>query len=450
MQWQPSGIKTKLIVCALLLTSLQACDSLPGWMKGETKKEVLPGDRIAILKQDEALSADASLSSTPMVLPDAEPRENWPAHSGNVDALLGHISFIDMPTKQDKTSIGDGAAFEHGEAVKPVVFADVVYAMDAKGMISAQQSSNISNTLWKNNGVANAEETVMLAGGMAYGDGKLFAVSGNGLIAAFDAASGRELWRQEMNIPVRSAPLVTNGKVFVVTIDSQTFSYDAATGSPLWTDRGVSEGASFVANASPSYANGLIVIPYASSELRTLTADDGQQIWADVLAMARRNSATSEFSGMGGDPVILGNALYAVSTSGVLSAYRLDNGLRVWEQPVSSVNTPLVVGNVVYVLSSESTLMALNRIDGRIYWLTPLPRFADEKKQEDAFSWYGPVLAGGKLYIVGAHGEMRRFDPMTGAAIDTISVPEHIVTPPVIVNNRMFMTTQDAKLVSLY
>ena len=36
---------------------------------------------------------------------------------------------------------------------------------------------------------------------------------------------------------------------------------DALTGSVLWNDRGINEGASFLANASASYTDGLVVAP---------------------------------------------------------------------------------------------------------------------------------------------------------------------------------------------
>jgi outer membrane protein assembly factor BamB len=438
-----------LAMSALLL--LAACDDLPDWLQSETDKApTLPGERIAILKQETDLKVDESLSATPMEIPAAMTRSDWPAHHGDPSGFGDHPVLSEQISLQQTMSVGDGEAFENKEAITPVVAGGVVFGMDAVGAISAHRASDANQLLWKNAGVANAEEDVMLAGGLAFGESKLFAVSGNGLLAAFDPASGRELWRQAINIPVRAAPTVAAGRVYVVTIDSQMHAFDAATGTNVWLDRGINEGASFIASASASYSNGLLAVPYASSELRVLTADEGAQIWSDTLATSKRNVAAGEFSGMGGDPVIVGNALYAVSASGIFGAYRLDNGLRIWEQPISSVNTPWVVGNVVYVLSTEAQLIALNRIDGRVYWITTLPKYKNEKDQLDAYTWSGPVLAGGKLYVVGAHGELKSFNPTTGALVDTLDVPDDIVTSPVIAGDKMYLAAQNAKIYVLY
>lgn len=443
-----SGLMVLSLAGMLLLA---ACDETPSFLEfDEEKAATLPGDRMPILKQDEGIQVDASLSDRPIEIPASITRADWPAHHGAPSGFGDHPALAENIALHQSTSVGDGEGFKNREAVTPVVAGGVVFMMDAEGAISAHRATNIDQLLWKNDGVANAEGDVMLAGGLAFGESKLFAVSGNGLLAAFDPASGRELWRQAINIPVRAAPTVASGAVYVPTIDSQLHAFDAATGTNIWVDRGISEGASFVASASASYSSSLLAVPYASSELRVLTADEGSQIWSDLLSMTKRNIATSEFSGMGGDPVIVGNALYAVSASGIMGAYRLDNGRRIWEQQISSVNTPWVVGNVLYVLSTDDQLIALNRIDGRVYWLTQLPQYENEKEHKDAYTWSGPVLAGGKLYVVGAHGELKTFDPMTGALVGTMEVPDHIVTAPVIAGDKMYLASKDAKLYVLY
>lgn len=434
---------------ALLL--LAACDDAPSWLSFEEEKApALPGERVPILKQDEGLQADASLSGIPIELQTAVTRSDWPAHHGNNTGFGGHPALPEDIALHESISIGGGEGFENREAITPVVAGGVVFMMDAEGAISAHRTSDVDQLLWKNDGVANAEGDPMLAGGLAFGESKLFAVSGNGLLAAFDPASGRELWRQAINIPVRAAPTVAAGLVYVLTIDSQMHAFDAATGNNIWMDRGISEGASFVANASASFSSGLLAVPYASSELRVLTADEGVQLWSDLLSLTKRNIATSEFSGMGGDPVIVGNALYAVSTSGILGAYRLDNGRRIWEQPISSVNTPWVTGNVLYVISTDSQLVALHRMDGRVYWVTQLPRYANEEKHLDAHTWSGPTLGGSKLYVVGAHGELKSVNPLTGELIATQEVPDGIMTAPVIAGDKMYLASQDARLHVLY
>jgi outer membrane protein assembly factor BamB len=412
----------------LALLALSAC-SLP-W-----KKEVAPKkdetSRIEALKMDNQLVADASLANTPPVLPPAE-------------------SFPNTLEVHDSVSVGEGQDFIYNVTPPPAVGDGVVYAMDAAGTVSAHDAQDISRVSWQIKGVADEDETTLLTGGLTYAAGVVYVASGNGLVAAFEAKTGRELWRQDIKIPVRSSPRVEGGQVFIVTIDSQIFALNATTGASMWTTRGISEGSSFLALASPTIANGMVVAPFSSGELRVLQAADGVGVWSDMVSAGKRLLATANFGGFGGDPVVTGNALYVTSTSGVLAAYRLDNGLRVWEQPVASSQKPLVIGNAVFVLSSDASLIALNRLDGRVFWISTLPRYENTKERKDPYHWSGPVIAGDKLYVAGAHGEMKMFNPSTGADMGTIEIPEDVYTAPVVAGNRMLLLRKNAELVTMY
>ena len=442
-----------LIILFAASAWLTACDStpdigVPDWMGGDDEAVAAPkieGERIAVLRQDDVLTAD-DLEDTPIELSPAQFIENWPSHSGSAAGYATTLSLEGSLDRDTSATIGDGADFEHGAVPPPIVADDTIFAMDAEGHISAHAASDISQELWVSDGVINVDEDAMLGGGLAYMNGALYAVSGNGLVAAFDPATGRELWRQDIRIPVRAAPLAAGGRVFVVTTDSKLFSLDAATGDVVWEEQGLSEGASFLASAAPVYSNGLIAVPYPSAELKILTADEGNTLWNDVLAMTKRNVAASNFSGIGGAPVIIGNAIYAVSTAGVLAAYRLDNGLRVWEQPISSANRPWVSGNAMFVLATDGQLVALNRMDGRIYWVASLPAYGVAEKRLDPYHWSGPILAGDTLYIVGSHGEMKRFNATSGEELEPLDIPSHIVTTPIIANEQMVLISKDATL----
>ena len=69
-----------------------------------------------------------------------------------------------------------------------------------------------------------------LGGGVAFADGKVFATSGFGFAAAFDAATGAEVWRTTSESPYHAAPTVAGGRVFAVTNDSELIAMDATTG----------------------------------------------------------------------------------------------------------------------------------------------------------------------------------------------------------------------------
>ncbi len=181
-----------------------------------------------------------------------------------------------------------------------------------------------------------------------------------------------------------------------------------------------------------------------------LRAEDGAEGWSDALLGQQKSSATAFFTGIAADPVIVDNIVYVAGSANVLAAYQLNSGKRIWEQPISSTQTPWVAGDYLYVLSSDSVLMAIHRFDGRVKWTQALQRFEDEEKKKKRLTWSGPVLAGGRLLVSGAHGEMLEVDPKTGAISARQSIPEGIHAAPVVAGGKLFFVTDKAKLVELF
>ncbi len=441
---------SKLLLVTVAATLLAACDDTPSWLGGgEKHSDILPGKRVAVLiDRENELKPDSSLSGTPIILPSAGPSEQWTQHGGNAASAIEHPAFSGDLRSRAQTDIGKAYAPENGEIPSPVVAEGAVFAMDARGNISAHETTDIAKIRWVSEAIADRREA-MLGGGLAYANGALYAVSGRGVAAAFDARTGKRLWQQNLAIPVRAAPKADDKMAYIVTADSQLFALDAKSGTIVWNHSGIHEGASFLSHASPSLSGGIVVAPYSSGEIFALNASTGAEGWTDTLSMARRTNATGLFSDISSDPVIVGNALYVAGNAGIIGAYRLDNGQRVWEKAIATTNPLRVVGNAMFVLTTTNTLAALNRMDGRVYWTTSLPLYKDQEEKKGRYHWAGPTLAGGKIYVAGSHGEMQIFSPADGKQLGSVSIPQGIETAPVIANNTLYLAGQDATLHAL-
>ena len=89
-------------------------------------------------------------------------------------------------------------------------------------------------------------------------------------------------------------------------------------------------------------------------------------VWADSLLLPQRTRATGTFSGVDANPVVIGNAVFGVSSNGLLAANALNKGVRIWELPVSSMHTPWVSGAFLFLLSTDDQLLCISARDGRI------------------------------------------------------------------------------------
>jgi len=444
-----SGTRLKTAcACAALLMLLAACDTVTDWFSSKDKTPI-EGKRIAVLNVNSELKPDDSLKDTPVTLPEIKANENWRQAAGGPQGMTGNLKLSGL-THEDSASIGDGNGWEQPLYPSPIVAQGTVFAMDAKGYITAHDAANIGKVHWTNKSVVGKDEPDLLGGGLAFDNDHIYATSGRGKVVALDAKTGQEIWKQSIGIPLRAAPKIGGGKIFVLSVDNQLFALDAVSGTQLWSHRGMNENAGFLAAISPAVTENIVLAPYSSGELHALDTSSGQDVWSDSLLATNRTSATGVFSGIGGAPIVKDDTVYAAGSNGFFAALSLSTGRRIWEQNISSLNTPWIADDFVYLLSSENEVVCFMRADGRIKWTHQLPRYAEEKKRRDPFVWRGPVMANSQLLIAGTHGKMLALSPKDGSELSSIDIPEQITDAPVVAGGRLYILTQNAKLHVLY
>lgn len=443
-------MKNKVLCTSLLVTlALSACSDLPEWLGGAEEKEKLEGKRIAVLSDVAELKPDASIAELAVTVPEAQANAAWEQQGGSPAGITGNLTLSGLK-HDDSASVGDGNGWDEYSNMSPVVSGGLVFAMDAKGFVSAHDAMHISNTRWMSKSLVEEDEPDVMGGGLAVDGGRLFLTSGYGKVAALDAATGKELWKVALGTPLRNAPKASGGKLFVLTADNQLFVLDALKGTQLWSHRGITENVGFITSAAPTAKDALVLAPYSSGVIHALDAASGQEVWNDTLILSRRTTATGGFSGIGGAPVIADDTVYAGDSGGFFAAITLLSGRRVWEQDIPTLNAAWIAGEYVYLLSESAQLSCLLRADGRVKWTQQLPRYENEAKRKDAYVWYGPVMAGGQLLVAGQHGVMLALSPKDGATVSSIDIDDKITNSPVVAGGRIYYMTRDARLHSIY
>jgi outer membrane protein assembly factor BamB len=192
----------------------------------------------------------------------------------------------------------------------------------------------------------------------------------------------------------------------------------------------------------------LLLVAYSSGELFALNALNGREQWEDNLASSRRGGGVMGIAAIRGQPVLTaeGSAALAISNSGRLVAIDTRSGQRVWDQRLAGNQMPWVAGSTVFLLTSQSQLMALNLADGKIRWLTQLAQWENGKEHSGVISWYGPVLAGGKLWITSSTGRLRSYSPEDGAEAADLDAGRAINRPPVVAGGTLYTLDDSATL----
>jgi len=106
----------------------------------------------------------------------------------------------------------------------------------------------------------------------------------------------------------------------------------------------------------------------------------------------------------------------------------------------------------------QGELICVNRESGQIYWLKDenagyikqgKSMFGNPKTIGKAPIWAGPIMASNRLVMVNSLGEAAAFDPKTGARVQTLKLPGAAYITPIAVGDKLFVVTDDAKLVAI-
>lgn len=416
-------------------------------LAGCSKKDaILPGERIPV-RAEEAPVAGAARA---VALPPAVVNPDWTHRNGAAGGRLVHPALRPVPQMIWSVDIGAGDAKRARILTPPIVAGGLVFAIDAAGRVTAVTRSG--HIAWTRSVVPEGQVAdAGPGGGFAEAGGVLFVTTGFGEVFALDPASGGTIWKRTLEAPIRAAPAVLDGRVIVVQRDDTAYALDARTGQTLWRVQGVG-GTGLLGGASPAVNGQLAVVPFASGEVLGVLARNGLAVWGTAVTGGRRDVARNDIFDISGDPVIDGDVIYASNQAG--RTIRLDarTGERAWTIAEGSYGPAWPVGGSVFLLSDEGALVRADAATGELLWEVQLPQYFPYRglfgrgKPAAAIPYYGPILAGGRLWVAGGDGLLRGFSPVNGAALAQVPLPGGAAAAPAVAGGVMYIATRDGRL----
>lgn len=451
---------------ALVAVSLAGCSHIPfmGGKKDTAEDNAVAsqGQRLSIVAFDQKLEPSRSLKGIDYYLPPVEAVAAWPVAAGPQDQTVQNADAAKAFQVAWTKSIGAGSKGKTQVMAAPVSDGTLIYTLDGEARVSAFDVNSGRQAWSVDLNPRNKRDKITYGGGLAVADGKLYVTSGFRLLVALDPATGKTLWQKSVDTPLHAAPTVSNRYVIVTDVQNQIFAFDKQTGDMGWTYQAIAEPARIMKAPSPVVAGGIVYAPFSSGELMAINGDSGNTVWEQVLAQSNRTNALSEIRDISGHPVIFKGKVLAASHSGTFQAMDVQTGEPAWTVPIDSVNSPWVSGDVAFLVSVQGELICVNRDSGQIYWLKDLNESAKSAKVKKAFfglgapkigddtpEWTGPFMASNRLVMVTSKGQAVALDPKTGNVTNIIGLGGAAYIAPIAVGDKLFVVTDDAKLVAI-
>ena len=438
----------KIISVILITIILNSCGSVSNFFGGEDiDKDRIQGDRISILSLEKNLSSDPQLRDNRVVIPRPVMNSSWPYPGGSIDNSLHNLVGPEYLNQTSKFNIAKGSSKNAFLLSSPIIVNEKIYSLGSDSKVKSYDLKTKRKLWQKDMSVKKEKKKEGFGGGISYEKGTIFVTNGFGNVIALDANSGEEIWKINIRIPIRSAPIAFDNVVYVISHDNQVFALNSLNGEVLWNHRGILESASVLSSNSVSIDGGLVFVPYSSGEIYAIRTLNGSVAWTDSLSRTGSSTSLSEINSITARPVTDNGRMISISHAGRMISVDISSGERLWTLDISGTETPWVSGDWVFVLSTNSELVGVSRNAGKIKWVTQLDQYINEEKREDPIRWSGPVMISDKLFVISSHGVAAFISPQTGEIIETNKIPGSFFIAPVIVNGSIYLLNDSGDLI---
>lgn len=331
-------------------------------------------------------------------------------------------------------SVHQSWAAKVGTTLKPpmVVHAQghIITIASSDGEVVAIDA-NTGLQLWKK----SLPETLVAGVGV---DGEMAAVvsASNELIVL---SSGQEQWRQRLNAPVFTAPLVAGGRVFLLTTDRNLIAFDAHSGKRLWGQAPATSNENLILQqAGVLTAANNTLIAGMHGRLAGVQPDTGTTLWETPLSIPRGTNEIERLVDLVGPVSKINGVLCARAFQSVVACLNATNGKMLWAQKSYGIHGVDGDEQAVYGTESNGVLVAWSRSNGSQLWSN------DQLK----YRKLSPPLVLGRSVIVGdSSGNLYFLSKTDGSLLNRIKTDDSgILAQPVIAGQTLVVTTAAGKV----
>ncbi|MBT9443523.1 MAG: outer membrane protein assembly factor BamB [Acidovorax sp.] len=264
-------------------------------------------------------------------------------------------------------------------------------------------------------------------------DGKSAAVvSRSNTLIVLDA--GRERWRQSLAAQVFTPPLVAGGRVFVLSADRSLAAFDAVSGRKLWSQQRPGEPL-VLRQAGVLLAVGDTLVAGFSGRVVGLNPDNGSVRWEAPLASARGTNDVERLVELVGRTSRVGDSICARAFQTAVGCVNAARGAVTWAQPASGADGVHGDGEALFGAEGNGTVMAWRRSDGSRLWAT------DRLKHRKLTA---PLLLGRSVVVGDDTGLVHLLSRTDGSPLNRIATDgSGIAAAPAVVADTLVVVTRN-------
>jgi outer membrane assembly lipoprotein YfgL len=244
---------------------------------------------------------------------------------------------------------------------------------------------------------------------------------------------GRQIWKQKLGALTLTAPLVAGERVFVLSSDRSVSAFDAATGRKLWQQQRTGE-ALVLGQSGVILAVGDTLVTGLGGRLVGLNPANGNTRWSAPIATSRGVNEIERLVDLVAGVSRDGQQICVRAFQSAVGCVDTSKGGVTWVKPAFGFAGLHGNANTLVGTEKDGKVVAWRRTDGEVLWTS-------ERLRYRALS--APLMVG-QLIVVGDESGMVHFlSREDGAALNRLPTDgSAVVAAPVLVGNTVVVVTQ--------
>ena len=330
------------------------------------------------------------------------------------------------------TGVGKGAK-KTGVHLTPAYADGKLYAISTNGVLEALDAEN-GHTLWE-----KKDKKLAYSAGPSIGDGLLVVGTLDGMLFGLNPADGSERWHAEVSSELISAPAIDGGMVVVRAYDGHVYGFDAAKGERKWVfDRNNVPLLSLRGNSAPLIRDGLVITAGDNGKVVALRLTDGVEAWEQVISTGEGRTEIERLQDVDGIVQADAGVVYAVGYRGQVTALAGNNGRPLWAHDLSSYSGVAISPTAVFANDVDSNIWSLDRNSGASLW----------KQDVLGYRWLSAPAVQGDYIVVGdIEGYVHWLNLNDGKLAARVRLTKKpIDSVPLVVGNTVYVQASNGEL----
>ncbi|WP_341270708.1 outer membrane protein assembly factor BamB [Morganella morganii] len=317
-----------------------------------------------------------------------------------------------------------------------------VYAADRNGLVKALDTDSgveiWSVNLAEKTGFLSADIPAMLSGGLTVSGEHVYVGTERGTLIALNANDGEIAWTANAGGEVLSRPEVSDGLVLVHTGNGLLQAFDTASGEQRWSLNLDTPSLSVRGESALAVAMGAAFVGGDNGRVSAVMLGQGQIIWQQRISQTTGTTEISRLNDVDMTPVVADGRVYAIAYNGNLVAMDMRSGQILWKRDFGSVNELVLDGESLYVVDQDDNVYGLRAADGVTMW-------SQDKLLHRNLS--APEIFNGYLVVGDGEGYLHWLDTSNGQFVAQNKLNSSgILSRPSIAGDKLMVQARDGRL----